>query len=78
MIAGAGPIGVACIEMARVVGAVRTIVTEPSGFQRATALEVGADHALDPLNLDPFESVREITRGECAIVASKPAEPDPA
>jgi len=73
LITGAGPIGFSCIEMAVVAGAGRIIVSELVPYQRAKALEIGADAAIDPVNENLVERVRELTDGrmcDCAIEAT--------
>jgi L-iditol 2-dehydrogenase len=63
LVTGAGSIGFSCIEMARVAGAARIIVSEPSEFQRSKALGIGADYAIDPVHEDVLERVRGTTDG---------------
>ncbi|HEY9595058.1 MAG TPA: zinc-binding dehydrogenase, partial [Spirochaetia bacterium] len=67
------PIGFSCIEMAIVAGAGRIIVSELVPYQRAKALEIGADAVIDPVNENLVERVRELTGGrmcDCAIEAT--------
>jgi L-iditol 2-dehydrogenase len=73
LVTGTGPIGFSCIEMARVAGAARIIVSEPLAFRRSVALALGADVAVDPVAENLLESVHEITGGrlcDCAFEAS--------
>jgi L-iditol 2-dehydrogenase len=73
LVIGTGPIGFSCIEMARIAGAAKVIISEPSAFRRSVALSLGADHGIDPLGENLLERVREMTGGrlcDCAIEAS--------
>lgn len=63
---GAGPIGLAAIELARAAGAAKVIAFEISPRRRELAKAVGADEALDPTKVIPHEAVMELTRGEGA------------
>lgn len=49
VVMGAGPIGVMHMLLARLRGALRVIVSEPSAARRAQALALGADRVVDPL-----------------------------
>jgi L-iditol 2-dehydrogenase len=49
LIMGAGPIGVAHVELSRLMGARCIIVSEPQAARRAIALQHGANDAIDPL-----------------------------
>jgi threonine dehydrogenase-like Zn-dependent dehydrogenase len=67
-VAGAGPIGLAAIALARAAGAGSVLAFEPAARRRALAEEVGADAAYDPeaLRLDGrsiADVARERTRG---------------
>jgi scyllo-inosose 3-dehydrogenase len=50
-VAGAGPIGLAAVGLARAAGAGRVLAFEPSATRRKLAEELGADAAYDPLAL---------------------------
>ena len=63
LIIGAGPIGLACLEMARALGAAPVIVSEPDGYRREVVLKMGADMAIDPRNEDLVDSVNRATGG---------------
>jgi scyllo-inosose 3-dehydrogenase len=65
-VAGAGPIGLAGIALARAAGASTIIAFEPSAARRELAVAMGADAAHDPRGLGPdgFAAIaREVTRG---------------
>jgi threonine dehydrogenase-like Zn-dependent dehydrogenase len=60
-VAGAGPIGLAAIALARAAGASTLIAFEPGAARRELALAMGADAAHDPRDLGP-DGFAEITR----------------
>lgn len=78
---GAGPIGLAAIQMAKSSGAAKVISFEISSERLELAKKVGADHAFDPSEVDPTEEVMSITNGEGADfqleAAGAPAETIP-
>ncbi|MFN7139201.1 MAG: scyllo-inosose 3-dehydrogenase [Limisphaerales bacterium] len=61
---GAGPIGLAAIQLAKAAGAAKVIVFEPSQVRRELAKKVGADHVFDPIQDKPAETVLALTHGE--------------
>jgi L-iditol 2-dehydrogenase len=63
VVLGAGPIGTLHVKLARLRGAARIIVSEPSAARRAAAVAAGADVALDPAAEDLRARVREETGG---------------
>ncbi|MFW0796898.1 NAD(P)-dependent alcohol dehydrogenase [Gordonia sp. CPCC 205515] len=48
LIAGAGPIGLMCAQVAAAAGATRIVVSEPDERRRATAMHLGATEVLEP------------------------------
>jgi (R,R)-butanediol dehydrogenase/meso-butanediol dehydrogenase/diacetyl reductase len=60
---GAGPIGLLCVQAARVAGASKVIVSEPAARRRETALTLGADAAVDPTKEDVVSRMVELTGG---------------
>ncbi len=64
---GAGPIGLGVVASAAAHGA-RVLVVEPDQARAALAMELGAEHHLDPADGDLAERVREHTRGRGADV----------
>jgi L-iditol 2-dehydrogenase len=60
VIAGAGPIGLLHTQLAKAAGAT-VIVSEPSPSRRATALETGADYAVDPTAEDLVARVKAVS-----------------
>jgi S-(hydroxymethyl)glutathione dehydrogenase/alcohol dehydrogenase len=48
VVLGAGPLGLAAIQSARIMGAARIIAVEPIAYRREKAIEVGATAVLDP------------------------------
>ncbi len=63
MILGCGPIGLLHVKLARLSGAARVIVSEPSSSRRAAALEAGADMVVDPTCEDLKAIVKRETDG---------------
>lgn len=57
VVVGAGAIGLLLVQVLRASGAGTIVVSEPVKERRTTALEVGADHVLDPTEVDPTEAV---------------------
>ena len=69
VVVGAGPMGQLHIELARALGASNIIVVEPMAKRREKALELGADHAVDPATVNPVEEVMRLTEGLGADIA---------
>lgn len=76
VVMGAGPIGLMHVLLARLRGARRIIVSEPSAMRRQQALQMGADRALDPTTDDLHGIVMEETneRGADAIITAAPSK----
>jgi|Deesub1362B_J571_1020462.scaffolds.fasta_scaffold00283_16 hypothetical protein len=70
---GAGPIGLAAIQLCKAAGAARVIAFEVSEERKRLAAEVGADHVYDPREVVPSEAVMEITHGEGADLSVEAA-----
>jgi S-(hydroxymethyl)glutathione dehydrogenase/alcohol dehydrogenase len=65
VVLGAGPVGLAAIQSARIMGAGRIIAVEPIRTRREVALKVGATAALDPnASLDLVATIRAICKGK--------------
>jgi len=60
---GIGGLGVHAVQIARMVGAATIVAVDPNAAARERALEMGADHALDPTTQDVQAEVMAITRG---------------
>lgn len=58
---GAGSIGIAVTQAARVAGARQVIVSEPRPRRRAIAESLGASRTVDPTDGSPVESIRDAT-----------------
>jgi (R,R)-butanediol dehydrogenase/meso-butanediol dehydrogenase/diacetyl reductase len=65
---GSGPIGLVTAAALRALGAGQIIVVEPADARKAKAPGAGADHVLDPTEVDVPEAVRELTDGAGADV----------
>jgi L-iditol 2-dehydrogenase len=68
LIIGAGPIGLMHLQLARLQGARKVLVSEPSATRRALAGELGATRTIDPTATDLVAAVREETDGVGADV----------
>lgn len=60
---GAGPIGLGIVDAAWSAGADRILVSEPRSARRETALELGADVAVDPRETNPIERFKDEISG---------------
>ncbi len=72
VIAGAGPIGLMHLKLAKAVGAAKVIVSEPSPQRRDWAGQMGADLIIDPQEEDLHQIVMDQTDGlgaDSAILA---------
>jgi L-iditol 2-dehydrogenase len=65
-VVGVGPIGLGCMEMARVAGAGRIIVTDKLDYRLKLARKLGADDAVNVEKADPVEAVMKLTGGRGA------------
>ncbi len=57
---GGGTIGLLMVQMARICGASKVILSEPVEKRRQIGLEVGADAAIDPIHENLEERIREV------------------
>ena len=62
-VAGAGPVGLLHVALARTRGAALVICSEPSAVRREAAQRAGAVVVVDPTTADPHESVAAATGG---------------
>lgn len=60
LVIGGGTIGQLMLQLARVAGAAKVVLSEPVAARRALALELGADGAIDPLTEDFHQRLEEI------------------
>jgi len=63
LVAGAGGVGIAITQGARLAGAATIVVSDPVEERRAAAREFGATHVVDPGADDVVARAREITAG---------------
>lgn len=63
LVMGLGILGQFAVTLAHVAGAAPVIAADPNPVRRADALAHGADYALDPLEPDFAERVKELTGG---------------
>ena len=69
VVVGGGPIGLTLIQVLRLAGASRIIVSEPNKLRRDLALELGADVAVDPANEELERAVNQSTGSIGADIA---------
>jgi len=60
LIFGAGTIGLLTLQLCKLRGARRIVVSEPVGLRRKIAEELGADVVIDPLKRDLKERIKEV------------------
>ena len=58
---GGGSIGLMMIQLAKISGASLIILSEPVEYRRQIGLSLGADYAIDPLNENLYDRIKEIT-----------------
>ena len=63
LVIGAGPIGLMHLQLSKIAGARKVIVSEPNAFRREKAAKLGADLVVDPVNEDLDAIIREQTGG---------------
>ncbi len=63
VIHGAGPIGLAAVQLGKACGAATITIFNRSPVRRELGLAMGADHALNPNEVDTVEAVMDITKG---------------
>jgi len=71
-IVGGGALGLLVLQVARLSGATKIIVSEPDAGRRALAERLGATRTVDPTTTDPLEVIRAETAGrgvDCAFEA---------
>ncbi|WP_224333730.1 zinc-dependent alcohol dehydrogenase family protein [Haloprofundus halobius] len=75
VVIGAGAIGLLLVQLFRTSGAGTIVVSEPVDERREAALEVGADHALDPTEEEPATVVPDLV-GEVDIAVEAVGVPE--
>ncbi|MBD0272094.1 MAG: alcohol dehydrogenase catalytic domain-containing protein, partial [Acetobacteraceae bacterium] len=73
VVIGAGAVGLAAVQGARLAGAARTVAVDPNPARRAMAAEVGATDLCDPAAEDPATLARSLTEGRGADVVIESA-----
>lgn len=68
LVIGGGTIGLLMVQMARLSGAGMVILSEPEEGRRKTALEIGADAVIDPINQDLKTELRKLLDADGANV----------
>lgn len=65
---GVGPIGMTGMNVSRAAGAGKVIGFELSEERRAVAADLGFEHVYSPIEVDPVETIHDLTNGEGADV----------
>lgn len=73
MVLGAGAVGLAAVQGARLAGAGRIVAVDPNSARREIAARVGATEVCDPAAADPAEFARSLTEGRGADVVIEAA-----
>jgi L-iditol 2-dehydrogenase len=73
VIAGAGPVGLMHLQLARLRGPAAILVSEPSAARRAEAERFGADAAVDPAELSELVAERSDGVGANVVIIAAPA-----
>jgi S-(hydroxymethyl)glutathione dehydrogenase / alcohol dehydrogenase len=60
---GAGGVGIAAIQGARIAGAAEIIAVDPAPAKKDMAFQFGATQYVDPSAADPVEQIKALTRG---------------
>lgn len=68
VLVGAGPIGLLFVQLLRLHGVGRIVVSEPLADRREQALEMGADHVIDPGAEDVGDAVEAYTESVDLVV----------
>jgi L-iditol 2-dehydrogenase len=68
VIYGQGPVGLCGLLVAKAMGG-RVIGVDPIAERRALSAKLGADHTIDPGDIDAGEAIRDLTHGEGADLA---------
>jgi len=69
LVFGAGPIGLVTTAALRAAGVEEIIVVEPADVRKAKAPGAGADHVIDPTQVEVVAAVHELTKGRGADVS---------
>ena len=67
-VVGGGAIGLLIVQLARLSGAAKVVLSEPNAVRREKALQLGADLCIDPLMDGSTEQLLEFTGGEGADI----------
>ncbi|MBQ8087235.1 MAG: zinc-dependent alcohol dehydrogenase family protein, partial [Clostridia bacterium] len=66
---GGGAIGLLMVQLAKLRGAGRVVLSEPVEARRKVGLQVGADYAIDPLAENPLKQIQALTGRDGVDVA---------
>ena len=65
---GCGPVGLGAVALLCFFGA-RVLAVEPVSYRRSLACQLGADEAIDPVNVDAVARIEELTDGQGVSIA---------
>lgn len=68
LVAGCGPIGLACIVALRQRGVGTIVASDPQPAKRELALRFGASHAVDPLNQDEMQFCADLAGDSRTVI----------
>ncbi len=75
LVTGCGPVGLMTIAVARATGARMIIATDISPYRLDLARRMGADHVLNPREVDVVEAVRDLAGGEVDVLLEMSGAP---
>ncbi|MBW1699291.1 MAG: zinc-dependent alcohol dehydrogenase family protein [Deltaproteobacteria bacterium] len=67
-ILGGGAIGLMLMQLALLSGATQVIVSEPQAKRRELARQLGASAAVDPIQVDALQAIRDLSNGGVDVV----------
>ncbi|SNB60431.1 L-threonine 3-dehydrogenase [Thermoflexus hugenholtzii] len=75
LVTGCGPVGLMTIAVARAIGARMIIATDISPYRLELARRMGADHVLNPQEIDVVEAIRDLAGGEVDVLLEMSGAP---
>jgi 2-desacetyl-2-hydroxyethyl bacteriochlorophyllide A dehydrogenase len=65
---GGGAIGLMLMQLSKLSGATKVVVSEPQLMRRQLAGRLGADAVIDPFGKDPVQEIKDISKGGVDVV----------
>ena len=65
---GGGAIGLMLMQLSKLSGATKVVVSEPQSMRRELASQLGADAVIDPLQQDPIQAINDFSNGGVDVV----------